>query len=172
MDCPRVSWTTAAPGRRAAARGVDALTGLATGLGVLALVHPLQGLDGLDLVSAARLGVPAGVLASLWIGVNAALLLGRGQTSGQWLLGVRVLGRSGVDPTLGQLLLREGLFWLAVVSGPVGWLGLLGEGLLAVRARRGVCDRLTATVAVLDEAPLGRGSTGRHALRRPAGEGE
>lgn len=114
------------------------------------LLHPLTAMATPGLRDMASLGVPAATLAALLVGVNAGLVVGRAQTAGQWVVGVRVVDVTGAEAGLGALMSREGLTWLAVVLGPAGWLGLLGEVALLLSVGRTVRDRLTGTRVVRD----------------------
>jgi uncharacterized RDD family membrane protein YckC len=129
---------------------LDLATAAVMAFGGVVLLHPLTAMATPGLRDMASLGVPAATLAALLVGVNAGLVVGRAQTAGQWVVGVRVVDVTGAEAGLGALMSREGLTWLAVVLGPAGWLGLLGEVALLLSVGRTVRDRLTGTRVVRD----------------------
>ena len=132
--------------RRMAARLLDAIGAGGVGMAAVALVAPMRTVEVHSLLT---LAAPASLLAALWLGVSAAMLVVRGQSPGQWLVGVRVVAESGGAASPGAVFAREALLWLAVGFGPAGWLALAGE-LLFLASGRTVRDRLTGCQVVVD----------------------
>ena len=76
------------------------------------------------------------------------IVLGRGQTPGKQLLGIRAVRRNGDNAGWGIMFLRE---ILQFIIWPIGGIGLLADGILVLvddREHRSLVDRIVDTVVV------------------------
>ena len=76
------------------------------------------------------------------------IVLGRGQTPGKQLLGIRAIRRDGSRVSWGIMFLRE---ILQFIIWPIGGIGLLADGILVLiddGEHRSLIDRIVDTVVV------------------------
>ena len=76
------------------------------------------------------------------------IVLGRGQTPGKQLLGIRAVRRNGDNTGWGIMFLRE---ILQFIIWPIGGIGLLADAILVLiddREHRSLVDRIVDTVVV------------------------